>query len=271
MASGAQLNPQFPRATAHEPVWNAFLERYGVKIRPDMVYDLAGNLLVPVPSAAGQVLAPYPLWVRAQATGASVVTEGVGEALLPWASSVDTTGARRGTVTPLLVSSRSSGLVEGEIDINPTRQWPQYDLKPRIMALQVNPRAGGDTTASPGRVVVVGNSDVASDRAAQQAPENLALALNAVDWLSQDESLIAIRSRDRRPPPLVFSSAALQQGVKYGNLILVPLLLAGWAVLRLTRRRRRALDPWRPLAGGTAGTGTGPVAAEGAGAGGGAA
>ena len=51
-----------------------------------------------------------------------------------------------------------------------------------------------------GPAVVVGSIDFATDRFVQLAPENLAFALNAVDWLAQDEELIAIRSKDRRPP-----------------------------------------------------------------------
>ena len=56
-----------------------------------------------------------------------------------------------------------------------------------------------------GRVVVVGSLDFATDRFVRTAPENLAFTLNAIDWLAQDEELIAIRSKDRRPPPLLFA------------------------------------------------------------------
>ena len=47
-----------------------------------------------------------------------------------------------------------------------------------------------------------------------------------MDWLAQDEELIAIRSKDRRPPPLLFTSAPLREGVKYANLAGLPLLVA---------------------------------------------
>jgi ABC-type uncharacterized transport system involved in gliding motility auxiliary subunit len=91
--------------------------------------------------------------------------------------------------------------------------------------------------------------EFATDRYLGNAPDNATFALNAIDWLAQDEALISIRSRDRRPPRLLYSSHALQEGVKYANLILLPLLVAGWGVVRLVGRRRRALEPWRPLAG----------------------
>ena len=63
-----------------------------------------------------------------------------------------------------------------------------------------------------GRLVVVGSLDFATDRFVHSAPENLAFTLNAVDWLAQDEALIAIRSKDRRPPALMFQSAPEREG-----------------------------------------------------------
>jgi len=247
MTTGAPIDGRTPRARGREPIWNAIIKPFGVKVRPDLAYDLSSNQIVPVPGAdgGGSVYQPYPFWVRAIGTGTSVVTEGVGEVFLPWVSTIDTTGAVPGTVTPLLLSSRAAGVAEGDIDLNPARSFPPVDLKLRVLGLMVQPAEGG--SGHRGRLVLVGNMEFATDRYLGGAPDNATFALNAIDWLAQDEALISIRSRDRRPPRLLFSSQALQQGVKYANLAGVPVLLAVWGVLRLVARRRRALEPWRPL------------------------
>jgi len=248
MTTGAPIDGTEPRARAREPVWNEILKPFGVKVRPDLVYDLSSNQLVPVPGGQG-VFQPYPFWVRARGVGNSVVTDGVGEVFLPWVSSIDTVGATPGTVTPLLISSRAGAVAEGDIDLSPTRSFPPVDLKIRVLGVSVQPAQGG---AGPrGRLVVVGNMEFATDRYLGGAPDNATLALNAIDWLAQDEALISIRSRDRRPPRLLYASRALQEGVKYANLALLPVLIAVWGVLRLTGRRRRALEPWRPLSSST--------------------
>lgn len=250
MTTGAPIDGANPRARGREPVWNALLKPFGVKVRPDLIYDLSSNQLVPVPGGQG-VFQPYPFWVRSRGgSGNNPVTDGVGEVFLPWVSSIDTTGARPGTVTPLLMSSRAGGVAEGDINLDPTRTFPPVDLKPRILGVSVQPPAGDSTKR--GRLVVVGNMEFATDRYLGGAPDNATFALNAIDWLSQDEALISIRSRDRRPPRLLYSSRVLQEGVKYVSLIGVPVLLAVWGILRLTQRRRRALAPWKPLAGGPA-------------------
>ena len=249
MTTGAPITGREPRASGREPVWNGFLRPFGVKVRPDLVYDLSSNQIVPVPGQGGaQVYQPYPFWVRAQAGGGTVVTDGVGEIFLPWASSIEMLPGATTKVQPLLMSSRAAGIAEGAIDLSPTRQFPPADLKPRVLGVSVTP---GDSGTGPrGRIVLVGNMEFATDRYAGSATENAIFALNAIDWLAQDEALISIRSRDRRPPRLLFSSLRLQQGVKYANLAAIPVLIAVLGIVRLVRRRRRALTPWRPLAGG---------------------
>jgi len=103
-----------------------------------------------------------------------------------------------------------------------------------------------------GRIVVVGSSDFASDRYARNSPENLVFVENAIDWLAQDDALIGIRSKNRSPPPLVFTSATTRSAVKYANVIGVPVLLVLAGVLRLWRRRQTTRRTYRPLAATTA-------------------
>jgi ABC-2 type transport system permease protein len=250
MTTGAPIDGRTPRAVGKEPVWNTILKPLGVLVRPDLVYDLSSNQMVPVPNAGGgsSVYQPYPFWVRGIAgDGVSVVTDGVNELFLPWVSSIDFSAAKAGTVVPLVATSRAAGVAEGDIDLNPTRSFPRSDVRQHILGVQVQP----DSSATQrGRIVLVGNAEFATDR--YLSPGNGAFALNAIDWLAQDEALISIRSRDRRPPRLLFTSPVLQEGIRYVNLAGVPLLIAIWGVVHLVRRRRRSLRPWQPLTGGAA-------------------
>ena len=235
-----------PLAMPRPPAWNAVLEPYGVKVQADLAYDLLASEIVPIPSDFGQVLQQYPLFVRSRSTGASPINQEVQEVTLTWASTVDTAGARS-RVTPLLTTSRAGGRLTDRVSIDPMQSWPETDLSPRVLAVAVAPPE--DTAGARGRVVVVGSTDFASDRFVRRAPDNLALALNAADWLAQDEALIAIRSKDRRPPALVFSSEMTRDTVKYANIVGVPVMVALAGLLRLLRRRRKTREPWQPAAG----------------------
>ena len=214
-----------------------------------MVYDLASNVQVGIPAQFGQVLVPYPFWLRALSTKASPVNADLDAALLPWASQLDTAHAPPKTVTPLFVTSRAGGVQETTVFLDPTRAFSRDSLRSRLMALLVTPLTHDTTHGAPrGRIVVVGSSDFASDRYARNSPENLVFAENSIDWLAQDDALIGIRSKNRAPPPLVFTSATTRTAVKYANVMGVPVLLVLAGVLRLWRRRQTTRRTYRPLA-----------------------
>jgi ABC-type uncharacterized transport system involved in gliding motility auxiliary subunit len=247
LAGGMQVEQEAPMAQPRPVAWNALLKPFGVSIRSDMAYDLLANEVIPLPTDFGRVLQVYPFFIRAQSTRASTVNQDLASVVLTWASTIDTAGAAKGSVTPLLISSPATGALTGTTSIEPTQDFPQTNLGRRVLAALVSP--GADTTAGRprGRLVVIGSLDFATDRFVQTAPENLAFVLNAVDWLAQDEALIAIRSKDRRPPGLQFTSAAEREGVKYANLVGLPVLVALAGLIHLIRRRRRTREPYRPL------------------------
>jgi len=244
LEGGVSVSTQMGFADKRTVRWNPLLAPYGVQIRQDMVYDLRANEVVAVPTNFGQVLEPYPFFVRGQSTRGSPINADLTEVDLAWTSSVDGTAGPGRTVAPLLVTSGAAGSAPAPASIDPSQRFPVVDLRPRVLAVQVAPAAG----KKGARLVVVGDATLANDRFAQRSPGNVAFALNAVDWLAQDEALISIRAKDRRPPPLLFTSGAVRASVKYGNLVGIPILLAVYGFVRLVERRRKAATPYRRLA-----------------------
>lgn len=245
MAPGAMIEPRNFMASTGPVGWNPLLQPYGVSIRSDLVYDLASNESVSFSVPGGRILTSYPFWPRALGAGNSVVSRDIDGLLLPWASSIDTSGVRPGTLVPLFATSRAGGTERGQVFITPRRDFPREGLGPQLVAAAVNPLAAGDTTFTHGRAVVVGNAEFIDDQMVQSAPSGLVFVLNAVDWLAQDDALIQIRSKDRRPPPLV-RAPGRDAAVKYANVIGVPLLLVGFGAMRLLRRRRLAGRTYEP-------------------------
>jgi len=252
MSAGNQVSPQQMMAQSRPIAWNSMLQPYGVSIKLDVLYDLASNERVQFAVQGGRLLAAYPFWVRALSTHDSPVNEDIESMVLPWPSGIDTTRATPGTVVPLFTTSRAGGAERGQAFITPQRSFPRTGLETQLAAVQVNPLAADDTTDVPhGRLIVIGNSDFASDQSARSDPNGLLFVLNAVDWLVQDEALIEIRSKDRQPPPLV-RSPGRDAAVKYGNVIGVPVLLVLFGGVRLFRRRRLASQTYLPHQGGGA-------------------
>jgi len=202
----------------------------------------------------GRIYVRYPFWLKALSTRNTSINQDIETVFLPWTSQIDTSGAIAGSVTPLLATSNGAGVERGSAFIDPrrgTNDFAQDSLASRLVAVMINPAAAepaeelaeeespSETVERPqGRVIVVGNGEFASDQWVRGSASNLDFVMNAVDWLVQDEGLIAIRSKNRSPPPLVFESGVARDFVKYGNLVGVPILIVLAAVLRWLQRKQ---------------------------------
>jgi len=106
----------------------------------------------------------------------------------------------------------------------------------------------GVVSRSPvSRMVVVGDSDFMRGRSSNN-PENMAFFLNIVDWLSQDEGLISIRSRENTSRPIDPNiSDGARWRYKYANILGPPMLIILVGVVRWRIRkakRQRMAGPW---------------------------
>ena len=97
------------------------------------------------------------------------------------------------------------------------------------------PADGADAPKPETRVVVLGDSDYASN-SALGIQGNRDLFMNAVGWLSQQENLISIRPKeadDRR----ITMTAAQQTNVNILTMLIVPACIFGAGVYTWWRRR----------------------------------
>ncbi len=73
---------------------------------------------------------------------------------------------------------------------------------------------------------------------------NLTMVLNLIDWMIQDERLISIRSREVLSRPIEEVKDATRRTVKYANLIIPPLLVIIFGLVRwqIRKGRRQLMD-----------------------------
>ena len=102
-------------------------------------------------------------------------------------------------------------------------------------------------TGLPARVVLVGDGDFLNERIVGAIPGNVNFGLNLVDWLVQDDALLAIRAKDVSPRYLQPVSDAARPWIKYGTMLGPVLLVLAVGLFRWRRRRRRAEQWSRPV------------------------
>jgi len=275
LGEGANVNLQYLFASEVPDSARNFSEAFGVRLNPNLVFDLRSSESIQVPGEVFNYVVAYPFWLRALPVEEHAITKGLNSIFLPWASSLDTLPAPgEREYTPLLTTSPYAGRQQGSFEIRPDvelaydpGQLQQYTLayavqgavsagvagepvaEPTGSDTDQSDSASGEVNARPvgreaysgpprGRVVVVGDSDFLMDQFLRNSPEGAIFALNAIDWLTQTNALLGIRSKQPTPRPLVFESNFEMQAIKYVNLIGIPLAFVLFGVIRLIRRRR---------------------------------
>ena len=215
-----------------------FVERYGVFVEENLVFDVESNEILTFPTQVGSLPLRYPFWIRARTVDRKVTGQ-VESVLMPWASSLGISTEPVVGVDEVipLVRSTAAAAVSHELG-NAGPNSPQLDLTGReqfesdIGVAITGPAEGGGSY----RMVVVGDSDWLTGQATSRSEENLALVLNLVDWLAQEEALAAIRSKVVTTRQLAFTSPTHENGVQYGNIIGVPLAFILFGLWRYARR-----------------------------------
>ena len=162
---------------------------------------------------------------------------------MPWSSSVafDNDFVGRVEMLPLLQTSEMAAVdynYRESPDVSPRSEAvtsvTQADLVPNFVGVAVT---GGADDGGEFRLVVTGDSDWLSDDVLQLAQENLAVALNLVDWLAQEDTLSAVRAKIITSRELLFPPSTHRNLVQYGNIAGVPLLFVLIGLFRFLRRR----------------------------------
>lgn len=88
------------------------------------------------------------------------------------------------------------------------------------------------------QIIVVGNAQFATDSFLAQFPANSVFLMNAIDWMTLGDKLIAIRSRGATERPLKAISDAGRSAIKMVCIAGAPLLVVIFGLIRFTTRRR---------------------------------
>lgn len=245
LVDGMTVSPQVGSATPAQTNINEVLKTFGVTVEQNLVYDVRSNEVVSFGGGPFGLAVQYPFWPRVVALpGSADITEGLETIALPWPSSLtvdkEVASDKGLTITTLLTTTQFGGKQTGSISIDPTQEVSRENLGEQTVAISV----GG--AENSGRLVVVGDSDFVLDQFAQDVPENVALALAAVSWLTGEESLSGIQLRQQVERRLMFTDATQVGLVKYGNMALALVIPLGLGFMRLTRRRNLRGQVYHP-------------------------
>ena len=230
-------------------------EQFGVVVEQDLVFDLQANETLSFGTQVGSVFLPYPYWVRAPVIDKKVAGN-VESAVLPWASSLGVVESQRDSieVIPILETSEFAAIDFTYRDLRPNstvfEEITPGNLVQSLVAVAIAEKSNDDQEAY--RLVVVGDSGWLTDAVVSRSQENVALALNLVDWLAQEDKLASVRSKVVSSRDLLYSSPTHENTARWLNIAGVPLLFILFGAIRSVRRRRFGFTLYGQAAGGRA-------------------
>ena len=257
------------------PGFDDFLSHFGVNVNSNMVID-AQCAQIAVQQQQGpfrfQSLKEYPLFPRVtEFSQENLIVKQLESINLIFASTLDTTRFQSTPLTfeVLARTSKNSGILVPPYNIDPMGQRSKGDVDtpppPEGVAITGNftsyfagkPKPEMDTimadnlaampetrldSGDQGRLVVWADADFVSDQVLRDQ-SNLIMFQNMTDWLSQDQGLISIRSKDVTARPLKQTEDSTRTLVKYVNIFLMPAVVivfgvARWQIRKQNRRRQ---------------------------------
>ena len=217
-------------------------EEFGIIVEDDLVFDLQSNETLSFNTGVGSVFLPYPFWMRVPVTDTKVAGN-VGSILLPWASSVGIAESERGRVevVPLLETTEFAAIDFNYGDVRPNspvfEEVTRGNFVQALMGAAIVQRDIPDGQDAY-RLVVFGDSEWLTDGVLPRAQENVALGLNLVDWLAQEDTLAEVRSKVVSSRDLLFTSSTHKNASQWANVAGVPLLIVMVGLVRSLRRKR---------------------------------
>jgi gliding-associated putative ABC transporter substrate-binding component GldG len=262
----ASLQQRFGKAT--ELNLEDLLENYGLRINPDLVRDSRCASVSIVQQQFGfniQSQVPFPyLPMASEFSKDNMMVKDLQGLVLFFVSSIDTANlAARNLQGEIFIrSSKESGRQTGFFMFDPLQRYQKEDFAekeiplaavvygqfkslfagkevPKDTSAGATPPGGSTLQISPAsRIVLVGDGDFARDQYLGNR-DNLTFFANMVDYLVDDAGLITIRSKDASMPPLEQVSDGTKKMLKYGNLVIPPLLILGYGLFRWRVRKAR--------------------------------
>lgn len=271
-----KVNAQIQQGSAEpaDPGLDPLMANYGVGVSNNMIIDAQCGS-VAVQQQQGQFrfqsLKEYPFFPKIIGfSKTNLIVKDLQSLNMIYASSIDTThfGSSGLSYDVLARTSKQSGALVPPYSIDPFRQWTKIDFNQKELPVGVaitgnfrsffagRPKPQSDTVVSQsiagadtrldeggtGRLVVWGDADFVSDQVLRDQ-SNLIMFQNMTDWLSEDEGLISIRSKDVAARPLKVVEDSTRTFVKFLNILLMPMLVvlfgvARWQIRKQNRRRQ---------------------------------
>ncbi len=219
--------------------WEEWLARRGITVDDSFVIDIrSGSVTVQQQTAFGLLQTQMPFYYLPIAASfvQHPVTTGLENVMFEFVSPLEVKADSGLTYTPLIFSSERSNSLKAPQYFDINRQWTEADFSRQNLVLGAafeGPVVGNTST----RMVVIADGDFMLTTNQRRPPDNINLIANAIDWLSDDTGLVALRTKGVTSRPLEELADGTKTALKYANFLLPVLLTIGYGLYRYQQNR----------------------------------
>lgn len=171
------------------------------------------------------------------------ITSGLESVILQFASTINYIGDSTSTFTPLAFTSELSNALDAPQFFDIEKRWTEADFTQKNLVVAAALERRGPENGTPSRIVIIADGDFPVNGMGQRAqrlePDNVSLLSNAIDWLSDDTGLIALRTKSVTSRPIKELDETTKIVLKYANFLLPVLLAIGYGVMRAQKNRMK--------------------------------
>ncbi|MCL2705464.1 MAG: GldG family protein [Spirochaetaceae bacterium] len=228
------------------------LKKYGITINNDLVLDKYAKR-IPLRGTFPMI---YPQWISILGQNVSTenpITSRFSGLDLLWASSISIEEMEGITYEKLLSTTDQAWTLEQHItaapqEVSSLMGYKGDDQRQITLGYVVSgtfKSAFTDKTSKNTRIIVISDSDFVADIIEfSDSPYNIIFFENAIEWLSNDDSLLQIKTRDRRDlrlnkievPEKKIKAIII---VYLVNIVIIPLSIIIFAIVHFIRRKKR--------------------------------
>jgi gliding-associated putative ABC transporter substrate-binding component GldG len=212
-------------------------QQFNVKLYKSFIVDArCGNITIQQGNFPIPVQIPFPYFPIISDFANHPITKGLSAVMMTFASPIEFHGdSSKIHFKPIAFTSKNTGLENPPVLFSVSKNWSEADFPYHHLIV------GAVLWSNKWRMTLFGDGDFMQFPAGEryEKSDNVSLAVNSIDWLSDDMGLIQLRAKGIKYHPLKQLKSSTKTLIKYANFIVPILIVLILGLIRIQKNKSK--------------------------------